>query len=113
MVAYPGTVIRASDFHSLRRAILRGDRWVDRVVLTKRDFQAGHPTDRFVSEIHSLDPESGAAIIKVGENDLPRGSRIIKCYYSWRKWNLEQNAEMAVLQRCKSPVDRYEPRFDA
>ncbi len=97
-------------FHSLVWLAQHKHRWVRRAVIAQKNFQSNNPTDRWVSEIHSFDSESGTAVILVAELDQPKGARTFThCNYSWRKWDLIRNTEIEVLQRCRHPKEKYRP----
>ena len=103
-----GRMMYGGYFHSLVWLAQEKHRWIRRAVITKKRFQGNHPTERWVSEIHSFDSESGTAIIQVAEDDQPKGaSTIIHCNYSWLNWDLIGNAEIDVLQRCRFPGEGY------
>lgn len=90
------------DFHSLAWRTKVGTNWIDRVVITKTDFDADFARSRWVSELDSFDPSTGNAIIKVAEGGVTNGSRVI---YSWREWSMISNAEVRVLRVCKEPFE--------
>jgi hypothetical protein len=101
------------DFHSLVWRTKLGTNWSDRVVITKTDFEAGSLHRRWVSDIYSLDPRTGIAVIKVAENSPPQtnGTTIsTTCGYSWREWSLISNAEVRVLRVCKEPFEPFTGR---
>ena len=68
-----------------------GREWRCRAVITQPDFQRGADSERWVSELHSFDPGTGRAIIKVGEMEVPRegagAGGFRRCIYSWREWD--------------------------
>ena len=85
--------------------------WRCRVVITQTDFQRGAKNDRWVDDLHSFDPATGHAIIKVGEMGLPPyevGPDVRRCIYSWREWDLLANCEVRVLRVCEEPFEEYE-----
>jgi len=101
------------DFHSLVWRTKAGTNWSDRLVITKADFEASGPRQRWVSDIYSFDPTTGNAVIMVAEDSPPQtnGTAISKtCVYSWREWNLTTNAEVRVLRICKEPFEPYRGR---
>ncbi|HYC49048.1 MAG TPA: hypothetical protein VED01_26525 [Burkholderiales bacterium] len=56
--------------------------------------------------LHSFSPGRRSAIIQVAEGDIPEGAfSSVRYRYSWRRWNLIENREIAVLKRCESPFD--------
>jgi len=108
-----GKMMYGGDFNSLVWLVQKKHRWVRHAVITKKHFQGNYPTGRWVSEVHSFDSVSGTAIIQVAENDQPRAARtIIHCNYSWRNWDLIENSEIDVLQRCRLPAKKYRPTQD-
>src|SRR5215510_11378225 len=86
--------------------------WRCRAVITQTDFQGNNDRERWVQELHSFDPATGRAIIRVGEMEVPAdkpgpdGFR--RCIYSWREWDLLANREVRVLRVCESPFEEYE-----
>jgi hypothetical protein len=92
----PGS--QAYDFDSLVWRFKVGTNWSNRIVITKQQFEAGSPTRRRVSEIYSIDPTSGNAVIKVAEGS-----------YTWREWNLLTNHEVKLLRVCKEPFEPFNP----
>jgi len=95
------------DFHSLvwerRKLVL----WQAHLKLTQRDFELPNGILRWVSGVHSFDPERGVAVIKIGEDDAPPNAPIVRTNYSWRKWDLIRNEEVARLQDCADPFDAF------
>jgi hypothetical protein len=83
-----------ADFHSLVWESFDGTTWSEQGSISKASFEAGGSTERWVSEIDSLDPVKWSAIIKVAEGDAPPGSPTINYVYSWRRWSLTKNAEL-------------------
>src|SRR5262249_35925237 len=106
--AGPGPVADSESFrfHSLAWQTKAGTNWSDRVVITKADFEATSPRRPWVSEIHSIDPSVGTAIIKVAENTPPTNGATL-CVYSWREWNLTNNTEVRLLRVCKEPFEPF------
>jgi hypothetical protein len=97
-------------FHSLAWRIKAGGTWTNRLVITKSEFEGGSQRNRWVSDIQSLDPSTGNAVIKVAEIGLPQtnGNSIwTPCVYSWREWNLTTNGEIRVLRVCKEPFEPF------
>jgi len=93
------------DFHSLLYETLRSEQWEPRAVITREAFQSGCPYRRWVSELHSFLPSAGTAIIQVAEGDRPSGHHSVHFGYSWRRWDLIENRELALLKQCDSPFD--------
>jgi hypothetical protein len=94
-------------FRSLVWSSEDGRDWQCRAVITQPDFQSGRERQRCVTDLHSFDPATGRAIIKVGEKD-PLGEGFIRCAYSWREWDLLANRELHMLRICEEPSEGYE-----
>lgn len=110
--AGPGPLPKSQsfDFHSLVWRTKVGTNWSDRVVITKADFEASRLRKRWVSDVYSLDPCTGNAVIKVAEVSLPHtnGTTVSEdCRYSWREWNVNTNAEVRVLRICQEPFEPF------
>lgn len=97
---------QAFDFHSLVWEAQDSDVWKSRKTITRSDFQGDTPSRRWVSELHSFDPDSGQATIKVGEEGEPDVDGVIHVTYSWRQWDLLSNREIRTIQVCESPFDK-------
>jgi len=95
------------DFHSLVWEREVSDRWHVHLVITREAFGTGSAQRRWVSDVHSLDPERGTAILKVAEESEPVGLLLpaVKVQYSWCEWDLIHNVEMKRLQPCVTPFD--------
>jgi hypothetical protein len=82
------------------------------VVITQTDFQRGTDRERWVHDLHSFDPTTGHAIIKVGEMEVPSNKAgpggLRRCVYSWREWDLRANSELRILRLCQEPFEEYE-----
>src|SRR5262245_52003618 len=63
----PSPGAESFDFHSLAWQTKAGTTWSDHLVITKADFAATSPRRIWVSDIYSIDPSAGTAIIKVAE----------------------------------------------
>jgi hypothetical protein len=107
-----GTEGDAFDFHELLWQRWDGGAWVEVLNIPRQLFQGDHPLRRWVSRVHSIDPESGRAIISVGKGDVPEGNKCIHYHYTWREWDLRGNKEIAVLKLCKDPFDPLESEED-
>ena len=92
-------------FHSLAWRTKAGTNWSDRAVITKTDFEAGSLRWRSVTDIYSVDPSTGTAVIKVAEMSPPRTNGSTTVVYSWREWSMTSNAEVRVLRVCKEPSE--------
>ena len=95
------------DFHSLLLERLAGDAWISETCLTRDDFQGHHLRECWVSDLHSFTPTTSQAIIKVAEGDQPIGAWSISYGYSWRRWDLASNRELARLRDCSFPAERF------
>lgn len=115
----------ALDFHSIVWEHLRGAKWRKR-----RSISARRLRPNWISEIHSLNPEGGVAIIKIAEEtdptpaqrramermaiELPaehgakrqpfRGKAI---RYSWVEWDMRANQKLRTLQTCTLPTEPF------
>ena len=93
------------DFHSITMEVRDAQGWSKRIEITREQFQGEHPRQRWIANLHSFTPTTGTAIIQVAEGDRPAGAFSVNYAYSWRRWNLLQNIEVARLKDCKSPFD--------
>jgi len=95
-----------ADFHCLSFERLESQGWRLVSVITKERFQEDCAHRRWIAGLHSFSPGRGSAIIQVAEGDIPEGSfSSVRYLYSWRRWNLIENREIAILKRCESPFD--------
>jgi hypothetical protein len=94
-------------FRALIWSCEHGREWRCRVVITQADFQRDSDRERWVSALHSFDPVSGRAIIKVGEMEAPLPNGFELCIYSWREWDLLANRELQTLRVCEDPCEEY------
>jgi hypothetical protein len=97
------------NFHSLAWEVFAGSRWSDHVVISREVFQAPTRHRRWISNLHSFDPDAGRAIIQIAEGDVPIGVLPVHYTYSWREWDLLHNRELRLLSVCTRPFDKYEP----
>lgn len=99
------------DFHSLVWQTKDSSNWVQKLVITGKDFEKKEFRDRWISKLHSFDPTTGVAIIQVGEMGPPDiASNTIYAQYSWREWDLFKNKEIRTIKVCKDPFDPYESK---
>src|SRR5262245_37864692 len=70
----PRPNIERFDFHSLVWRTKSGTDWIDRIVITKADFEAGAVHGRCIRELESFNPDTGIAIIKVAEHGVTNGT---------------------------------------
>lgn len=75
----------------------------------REEFQASHPYRRWISNAHRINPDSGRAIINVGEGDAPENSKRVRFVYTWREWDLRANEDVQVLQICENPREPFKP----
>jgi hypothetical protein len=59
------------------------------------------------SAIPSVTLTHGVAVLKIGEGDAPDNAPLMRVNYSWRKWDIIGNKEIARLQDCASPFDAF------
>jgi hypothetical protein len=97
------------DFAALVWRTREGTSWKDTAVITREQFQAGSNRRRWISALHSFDPATGHAIIKVAEGDTPIGARKTHFVYSWREWSIPENRELRYLHTCERPFDDLPP----
>jgi hypothetical protein len=100
-------VDRGYDFDALVWRTQDASEWKQRLIITRDDFERGTDRRRWVSEIHSFDPDTGNAIIKVAEGDVPKNSGTVHYIYSWREWSLLTNAEVRLIRVCADPFERF------
>jgi hypothetical protein len=93
------------DFHSLQWDRRSGADWQLTNAITRTEFQARHPNRRWVADLHSFLPATGQAILQIAEGDRPIGAWSVNYTYSWRRWDLLANEEVALLKVCKSPFE--------
>jgi hypothetical protein len=114
------------EFHSLVWEHLSGDRWRTRARLNAWKFRLRNV--EWVHDVHSIDPDTGIAIIQTVRNEpmdrseLPQeviaeaqkfGAtleelRAIRAQYTWVSWNIISNKQVAVLKPCSGPFERYD-----
>ena len=98
-------------FRALVWSSERGGEWHCRVVITQADFECDCDRERWPNALHSFDPATGCAIIKVGEMEVPRDKAgpggFRRVVYSWREWDLLANRELRVLRVCEDPFEEY------
>jgi len=93
------------DFHSLALETLEQEGWKAIRVITQDQFQGQNQRRRWISDLHSFSPSNERAIVQIAEGDRPQGSFVVSYVYSWRRWNLAENSELALLKVCQSPFD--------
>src|ERR1700722_16944610 len=90
-----------ADFHSIRFEADHCGAWKSVVSLTQKQFQREHGFDRWVSKLHTVQDDSGVALVQVGEHSRPIGALSSSVSYSWRAWDLRKNVELRRLKECK------------
>ena len=94
------------DFHSLQWARFHAGSWVTELTLTRGQFQGSSPFRRWVSDVHSIEPSTGIALLKVAEGNRPYSEmRSTTFLYSWRAWDLRGNVEVRRLKDCDDPFE--------
>jgi hypothetical protein len=118
---------RAGDFHSLAWERYDRGKWRKQAVITARKFRSSSAA--WVSDIHSLDPGNGTAIIKIAEEvemvppiHVPQSliaavmgtekfSRPVvkgfRAQYSWVSWDIRANKKMEILSLCANPNEPF------
>ncbi len=92
-----------TDFRALLLQRRAQGQWITRQEIGAAAFQGGRASRRWVSDLHSFRPHAGTAIIQVAEADWPWRGGTHMVSYSWRRWHLLENAELARLKDCASP----------
>lgn len=80
--------------------------WQTKARLTGENFQGSNHSQRWIADIHSLQPENGLAVILVAEGNRKPDSPSIEYLYSWRLWNIVDNSEVARLKDCRTPCEQ-------
>ena len=93
------------DFDALVWRTRENDSWVERHVISRQDFETGSDRRRWISGLHSFDPLSGHAIMRVAEGDAPRDAPHVHYVYSWREWSVAENRELRYICTCETPFD--------
>ena len=96
------------DFHSIRFEADHDGEWQPEVSLTQKQFQGEHKFRRWVSKLHTVQDDSGIALVQVGEDSSPIGALSSWVSYSWRAWDLRKNVEVRRLKDCKRPAEPLE-----
>ena len=106
-VSYSRPDEKSYDSHSLVWQRFDSGLWIDHVTITQDDFQRGCPRRRWVSSIHSFDPVSATAILKIAEGDASESAPAISYAYSWREWDIKNNRQVKVFRVCEDPFEPY------
>ncbi len=107
-VSYSRPKEKSFDSHSLVWQRFESGLWMDHITITHDDFQRGNPRRRWISSIHSFDPVSAIATLKIAEGNAPENSGVISYVYSWREWDIEKNRGVKVFRVCKDPFEPFE-----
>ena len=102
----PDVGSKAFEFESLDWETRAGASWTNRIVISKADFNAGTTNEKWVTELHSLDPITGIAVIKVAESP-PATSNNRPVTYSWREWNMTNNQQVRIVRMCSEPFEPF------
>lgn len=95
------------DFHSLAWEKRSSGIWKAYKTITRKEFESNTKHRRWISDAYSLEPETGSAILKVAEYYPTETSNGFTAKYSWRKWDLVNNAEIQFLRECKNAMEPY------
>jgi hypothetical protein len=95
------------NFHSLVWQRRHGREWQQRAVISRDAFESGTDRHRWISELHSFDPHTGRAVIKVAEGDQPKTARDIHYIYSWREWDIAADSEVCFIKVCADPFEAF------
>lgn len=95
-----------NEFYTLFWDSLTLKGWQTKVLLTAEQFQGSHPSQRWIADLHSIQPENGLAVILVAEDNLNPSSSSRDCIYSWRIWDVVENAEVVRLKDCNTPSEQ-------
>lgn len=80
--------------------------WQTKAQLTGDRFQGDSLSQRWIADLHSIKPENGLAVILVAESNPKASSSSLDCMYSWRLWDIVENAEVARLKDCYTPCEQ-------
>ena len=99
---------KAYDFYSLDWEIKHDAEWIQNIVISRADFQKGCRRRRWVNQVQSFDPDSGRAILLIGEEGLPDADGSMDVIYSWREWDVRKNKEVRLIRVCEDPFESFE-----
>ena len=80
--------------------------WQTKARLTGEQFQGEHNFQRWIADLHSIQPENGLAVILVAEGNREPSSTSADYTYSWRLWDIVDNIEVMRLKDCHSPFEK-------
>jgi hypothetical protein len=92
---------KAYDFYSLAWEAKEHGKWIVKAAISCADFQKGSQKRRWISQVQSFDPETGRAILRIGEGHA-------RVTYSWREWDVANNQEVRLIRVCKNPFEPFE-----
>jgi hypothetical protein len=94
------------DFHSLAWLLKDGLEWVERRIITRENFQRGSERRRWIADLHSFDPKTAHAVIRVAEI-VPEDGGSAQCVYAWKQWDIRNNREVRLLRICQNPFEPF------
>jgi hypothetical protein len=95
--------------HSMQWQRLLAGEWRTKLSLTQKQFQGEHLHRRWVSQLHSFEPDTGIAVVLVAEGNRPMMPPSSTTFlYSWRAWDLVKNVEVERLKNCDGPFEPLE-----
>ena len=95
-------------FHSLVLESKDGDKWSEKIVITRADFEKGAEQSRWITDLHSFDSTKGHAVIKVYEEKARRADGSVEYQVSWREWDLVNNQQLQFWWDRSSGVNTFE-----
>jgi hypothetical protein len=95
----------SDEFYTLSWDSLTLKGWQTKVRLTGEQFQGSHDTQRWIADLHSIQPENGLAVILVAEDNHQLSSSSDGYIYSWRIWDIVENSEVVRLKDCHTPSE--------
>lgn len=98
---------RAFDFHDLVLETRTVTGWEMSRTVWCGDAIVPPVRRRWVSELHSVDPNTQTAIIKTGTEGLPDANGVIHVEYAWVRWDLAGNKLLDSLQICEDPFAAF------
>ncbi len=98
---------KAYDFYSLAWEVQHGDKWIEKAVISRADFQKGAQRRRWISNIQSFDPDTSHALLQIGEEGPRDLAGAMHVTYSWREWDVENNREIRVIRVCENPFEAF------
>ena len=97
-----GVVHKGKDNYALEWENKINGKWRLLRIITKQEIYNELKYEGWFSDIDSLKPESGSAILKIAEYGQQDGDlRVIN--YSYREWDLINNKEVKYIRQCNYP----------